>query len=107
MCFTALAAKGVFFAKVHCQAPAPTRGDQRLAQARGHAGQAHLPGEDQNYRLQISVSLMLLSERLKCFTCEIKSWSFYGTKSMLCQRDVTEDACSYVLWSPLISHRTV
>lgn len=105
--FYCLGGKGGFFAKVHCQAPAPTRGDQWLVQARGHASQAHLPREDQNYHLQISVSLMLLSERLTCFTCEIKSWSFYGTKSMLCQRDVTEDGCSYVLWSPLISHCTM
>ena len=81
-CFIALAAKVVFLSKSALprtewgEAPSPTGGHPRLVEAHGHASQAHLPREEQNCHLQISVSLTLLSEKLKCFTCEIKSWRF-------------------------------
>lgn len=79
ICFIALAPKVGFFSKSALprtkgdEAPCPMGGDRWLTQAHGHASQGHLPREEQNYHLQISVSLTLLSERLKCFTCEIKS----------------------------------
>lgn len=62
------------------EALSPVWGDQWLVQAHGHTSQAHLPRVEQisicSIISKLSVSLMLLNERLKCFTCEIKSWRF-------------------------------